>query len=283
MPDDKKENSHWRLLLIAIVGLILIILAVGFTPTIVYQWAELGAEARGQFGDQFGMTNALFSGLAFLGVIIAISLQSQELAAQRKELKLSHEELMLTRMEMKLSRDEMKSHGKTMELQRFENTFFHLLDGIKREKNNITCTMPKSKKKIQGDECVAVIWQAMQDDQNVKNTTSPSHVCSLTAGFQESLLHNFFSFSEQTQIILKFLSDQKIADSSNIYADSLNVIFSYEERCLLFYETRFSPGWDDIDEALVNKITKERLCKNDFTNPDHFDWPIWSKESGNAI
>jgi hypothetical protein len=51
-------------------------------------WAD-----RGTFGDMFGAVNALFSGLAFAGVIYTILLQRHELALQRKELELTREEL----------------------------------------------------------------------------------------------------------------------------------------------------------------------------------------------
>lgn len=50
-------------------------------------------EARGQFGDMFGALNAIFSGGALVGVVIAIILQRRELELQRKELKLTREEL----------------------------------------------------------------------------------------------------------------------------------------------------------------------------------------------
>lgn len=40
---------------------------------------------RGTFGDSFGAVNALFSGLAFAGVIHALNLQREELRAQRAE------------------------------------------------------------------------------------------------------------------------------------------------------------------------------------------------------
>jgi hypothetical protein len=56
-------------------------------------------EKRGQFGDLFGSVNALFSGLAFAGVIYAIFLQRQELALQREELKLQREEMVASREE----------------------------------------------------------------------------------------------------------------------------------------------------------------------------------------
>ena len=55
------------------------------------EWAE-----SGQFGDMFGGLNALFSGLAFLGVVYAIFLQREELGLQRKELELTREELKRT-------------------------------------------------------------------------------------------------------------------------------------------------------------------------------------------
>lgn len=52
---------------------------------------------RGQFGDLFGATNALFSGLAFAGVIITILLQRRELSHQREELRLQREEMAKSR------------------------------------------------------------------------------------------------------------------------------------------------------------------------------------------
>lgn len=62
---------------------------------------------RGQFGDQFGALNALFSGLAFFGLIIALLLQSRDLTAQTKSLTLQNEALRLQIDEFKAQKDEM--------------------------------------------------------------------------------------------------------------------------------------------------------------------------------
>lgn len=51
---------------------------------------------RGTFGDMFGAVNALFSGLAFAGIIYTITLQRQELSLQREELILTRNELSRT-------------------------------------------------------------------------------------------------------------------------------------------------------------------------------------------
>ena len=42
--------------------------------------------SRGTFGDMFGAVNALFSGLALAGIVVAIILQRHELELQRREL-----------------------------------------------------------------------------------------------------------------------------------------------------------------------------------------------------
>ena len=64
----------------------------------IASWALLhGDPDRGTFGDMFGAINALYSGLAFAGVVYAIVLQRQELELQRQELALTREELAGTR------------------------------------------------------------------------------------------------------------------------------------------------------------------------------------------
>ncbi|WP_454646301.1 DUF4760 domain-containing protein [Bradyrhizobium liaoningense] len=68
------------------------------TPVIIMSLPLGGWAERGQVGDLFGSVNALFSGLAFAGVIFAILLQRQELILQRKELQ-------ETRAEMKRTAD----------------------------------------------------------------------------------------------------------------------------------------------------------------------------------
>lgn len=71
-------------------------------------------EQRSSFGDMFGSVNALFSGLALAGIIFTILLQKEELGLQRKELK--------------DTRHEFEIQNETLKKQRFENTFFQMLN-----------------------------------------------------------------------------------------------------------------------------------------------------------
>lgn len=102
----------------------------GFLPSTLF-----GISNAGVFGDQFGMVNALFSGMAFAGLIVAITMQ-------RDELKLQREELEMTRCELKGQKEQLSAQNETMQQQKFENTFFHLLEVIDRagEKALVTGT-----------------------------------------------------------------------------------------------------------------------------------------------
>ena len=79
------------------------------------------SEKRGQFGDMFGAVNALFSGLAFAGLIITLILQRRELSLQRDELE-------QTREELKNQREEFEKENETLRYQRFENLFYNMLN-----------------------------------------------------------------------------------------------------------------------------------------------------------
>ena len=79
------------------------------------------SDRRGQFGDMFGAVNALFSGLAFAGLIITLILQKTELGLQREELEQTREELRNQRLEF-------ETQNETLKYQRFENLFYNMLN-----------------------------------------------------------------------------------------------------------------------------------------------------------
>ncbi len=70
-----------------------VILVWFFSGVIVYLVGIFsGNPGPGQIGDMFGAVNALFSGLAFAGVITALFLQRKELSLQREELGLTRDQ-----------------------------------------------------------------------------------------------------------------------------------------------------------------------------------------------
>lgn len=121
MCNDKHNNEEtksqlWIWIIIAIVGVIAL---WGLSWILIDKYIDSPTD-QGTFGDKFGAVNALFSGLAFAGLIVT-------LLYQKEELKLQREELAQTREELKGQREEFEEQNKTMKRQRFENTFFNML------------------------------------------------------------------------------------------------------------------------------------------------------------
>ena len=86
-----KKNIVWVMLGGVIILFLLNFSMIFFIPN---------DNTRGTFGDQFGAVNALFSGLAFTGLIYTIILQRRDLEIQRHDLKLQREEIAMNRKEM---------------------------------------------------------------------------------------------------------------------------------------------------------------------------------------
>lgn len=106
-------------------------------------WAKLGVallfltvgaiwlyfHSSGSGGD--AAAEALFSGLAFAGVLVALRLQSHELALQR-------EELTQTRQELKGQKEQLEAQDRTMRLQAAESTFFQVLQTFRQVATGIS-------------------------------------------------------------------------------------------------------------------------------------------------
>jgi len=93
---------------------ILILLMWGISIPI---WWALGQlQGVGTFGDMFGAVNALFTGLAFAGIIGTLFLQRHDLEMQRNLLKLQMEEIKLQRMELSGSRKAQEGQAEMLQL-----------------------------------------------------------------------------------------------------------------------------------------------------------------------
>lgn len=76
--------------------MIVLVLIIWVSSTILIIFGLDNWSDRGTFGDLFGSVNALFSGLAFAGLIYTIVLQKQDLELQRNEIALNRAELKKT-------------------------------------------------------------------------------------------------------------------------------------------------------------------------------------------
>lgn len=84
----KEPVSIWPVACLVVAVFIVWAISLVVISKLLPSWSD-----RAAFGESFGAVNALFSGLALGGVILAILLQRQDLQLQRVELELTRKEL----------------------------------------------------------------------------------------------------------------------------------------------------------------------------------------------
>jgi hypothetical protein len=94
--DALKKKNYLQRNYLALVSVLSILFVITTWYLTYYNLKDYNESCRGTFGDMFGGVNALFSGLAFCGIIITILLQSSELRLQREEIKENRKELVRT-------------------------------------------------------------------------------------------------------------------------------------------------------------------------------------------
>lgn len=112
-----------------ILCVLLIVCALLYIVLQIGSW--LFIKNPNEFGDTAGWINGIFSAMAFAGVIYAIFMQRDELELQRVE-------LIETRNELSAQREEFRIQNDTLKRQRFENTFFNMLQIQQQITDNIT-------------------------------------------------------------------------------------------------------------------------------------------------
>jgi hypothetical protein len=109
-PDAPTPRTCELVVLLAAVVVVWAVVGLLVPYVALPNWPE-----RGLFGDTFGAVNALFSALAFAGVLFAIRLQSSELTLQRLELQETREELARTAKAQEISAANLAKQAAALE------------------------------------------------------------------------------------------------------------------------------------------------------------------------
>jgi hypothetical protein len=220
--DSKKSDSNTKLLWLGFPVIILIWLAYYFLQSPLDK------------DSPFDRLNALFSGLAFWGVVFAILLQKSELALQRNELK-------LTRKEVRGQKEQLEAQNITLKQQRFENTFFSLLNLF----NSIVSSMEvpintaTEFRTIKGREGFLHLYNDLQreyagEEQRV-TSAKLEQLCIAAyerfAAYRQATIGHYF---RTLYNIVKFIERSQVEDKQT-YINILRAQLSSSELNLLFY------------------------------------------------
>lgn len=84
----KDENGSLKMQKIFVLSASIVILTCVLYSVLMFRLSPGGMDKRGQFGDMFGFVGALFSGLAFAGLIVTMLQQREDIKIQKKIWKL---------------------------------------------------------------------------------------------------------------------------------------------------------------------------------------------------
>ena len=228
---------------------------------------------QGRFGDMFGATTSLFSGFTIIGLIYTIILQRKDIRIARAALKEQKKDLKLNRDELELTRKEFQQQNTTLKRQRFEGTFFHLIDLYNRSVDRLNL----GNQKISGRHYLIDYYQSIQTTllsigKKVQAATSPVYLENYVTF--KPVLDPYFS---DVVMILAFIINSKEipSDEMSNYVRIFQAQLSYQDKVILYYHAHLSN-----DEELLSYYRKSAsimyLDKDQLFLDIHIDFSSWN-------
>jgi hypothetical protein len=247
------------------LGVAIVVASLVFAAIVIPRWYK-PPEGAGEFGDMFGAPNALFSGLAFVGVIVAILLQKQELELQREEIRQN-------RLELAGQREQLTIQNETFRRQAFEATFFQMLS----LHHKIVQGMDVVRSEAQtGRDCFVEFYMRLKEKLNTEQfreqkprTQQIMEVAytDLYASIQVDVGHYFRNLYH----IVKFVDQSDVADK-RVYTNLIRAQLSSHELLMLFYNCVSSLGRDKFKPLVERYGLLKNLATVELIEPDHTEW-----------
>lgn len=197
-------------------GLLIVLITGMFLPCIVMD--DNGATYTG-FGS-------LFTAYAFAGVIVTVLLQRAELQEQRKELRAQ-------RIELEGQKRELEIQNRTAQLQRFENSFFHLVENFKTTvKGYQNSAFSKGNPEI----CSEFVYFIFNERINIKIKDIRNELKSIFNFFPTHVKKFIIEYNQIVNFIYTHDAFLKNKNEINKYISILNLHLTNSEYALLFYD-----------------------------------------------
>jgi len=211
---------------------------------------------RGTFGDMFGAVNALFSGLAFAGIIIALFFQKKELELQRGE-------LAQTREELKGQKEQLKIQNTVFREQAFQTMFFQMLSFHNEIVNSMVFKQDPGRKNF--DYIYAQFKRSFEGQLKQSNVVGETNLVQFIAAQFDSFLLSYQSnighYFKHLCNILDFVDNNKYSNEEECF-NIIKSLLSTSELCLLFYYSLSRSGRPKIGKYVINFKLLEGLVFN---------------------
>jgi len=184
--------------------------------------------AAGQFGDQFGAVNSLFSGLAFVGLVYAILMQRYEIAIAKEELEKTKQ----------LIDDQKKSldiQNRQTKQQVFESTFFNMLNLLSNITDNIDILNSQGKI-ISGKDIFNVLMYRLNEVfSQIYIKGEDDNYQKFYDRFYNKYSHEIDHYFRVMYSILSFVDSADLENRNNFYTKILRSQLSDPEIAIIFY------------------------------------------------
>lgn len=221
--------SH-RYAITAIAAILVILMILISCPSLIDLWR--GEASRSEFSSSFELASSLFSGLAFVGVIVAMLMQREELELQRHE-------ITENRHVLDAQRQQLENQANLLALQGFESTFFRLLELHRTNVENISTQV--SIGNISTGR-TAITWLANELRNWLREASHSAGeqkrqdiVATAFDSFYEKRLSNSMGHYFRTAyVIVKFIDESSVSDKKR-YIRIFRAQLSQAELLILFY------------------------------------------------
>jgi hypothetical protein len=203
----------------------------------------LGETQRGTFGDMFGAVNALFSGLAFAGIIYTIALQ-------QKEMKIQSDEFIRQGIEFKRQSDLFSSQNKLMAKESFETSFFNMIVSYEETRRNFSTSISNSMGQMES----AVLREHFVPTVPDMRKQYGAFISNRKAYGFDNVLYCF----RHASLIIDFIQNSDVADKT-FYIEIIVSRLYDEDIKLLFYLSRFDPQPLHAAFVRINLFSPDRM------------------------
>lgn len=253
------KNFAWSLVVFGFIAGIVGILEHFFGGDM--KLYEIGDFTGGIVASTWSLAGLFIIYVAFLG-------QKQQILQQKLEIKYNNYEVKATRKELEAQKLQMMEQNRNLFQQRFENTFFQMLNLHHQIVNNIDIRNEK------GRDCFKLLYNLLYDRMrtNVSNVTRPNTnidttidtFLSLYKGYQSDFSHYFRNLYR----IIKFIHASTSIDKQS-YADILRAQLSTYELLLLFYNCLSPFGMEKMKPFVEEYQLLKNISDNLLIDLDH--------------
>jgi hypothetical protein len=230
---------------------------------VLFLWVLLGWFASTQpdpekFGEMFGASNALFSGLAFAILIATLHSQREELESQQDELALQRQELHETR--------------KVFERQRFESTFFHLVAVFQSVVSELELGKGDARSRV-GRACFEDLLSRLRDAYLGIDGAGSDDARRMQEAYQRFYVEHDYLLGPYFRVlhnVLRYIHESQL-DDKKIFANIVRAQLSSFEVALLFYNS-LTPHGKGIRTYIDCYKLLKHLPDSRLIEPSHAAW-----------